>query len=154
MSGMSTGLHLIADQEGDYRGVSANLSGEGFAGMDFTVRATPRDEFDSWVQNIQHSSKPLDQAAYTTLAKPSKNVTPIFYTLPNKGLYDTVVMKYMPAGHGFAHSTSNNPSSGNLNQSPNLPAVTDAAGAAPSNPSSTPSTPAADNTSNYTKGTR
>ena len=39
MPGMKTLLHLIADEPGDYRGSSANLSGEGFAGMVFTAKA-------------------------------------------------------------------------------------------------------------------
>jgi len=114
MSGMSTQLHLIADQEGEYRGVSANLSGDGFAGMDFRVRATPQDEFDSWVQGIQHSNQPLTQTAYQQLAKPSMNVAPAFYTLPDKGLYDTVVMKYMAPGHPATAAYPDEPSSNTL----------------------------------------
>ena len=35
MPKMKTELHLIADKTGDFRGSSANLSGEGFAGMHF-----------------------------------------------------------------------------------------------------------------------
>jgi cytochrome o ubiquinol oxidase subunit 2 len=37
MSGMSTQLHLIANHAGSYNGSSANISGEGFAGMRFKV---------------------------------------------------------------------------------------------------------------------
>jgi len=33
MSGMSSELHLMADEPGTYNGVSANISGEGFAGI-------------------------------------------------------------------------------------------------------------------------
>ena len=51
-SGMSTQLHLMSDGPAEYRGVSANLSGEGFAGMHFKARAVPNDEFDSWIQNV------------------------------------------------------------------------------------------------------
>jgi cytochrome o ubiquinol oxidase subunit 2 len=98
MSGMSTRLHLQADQPGDYRGVSANISGDGFAGMKFTVHAVSNDEFLRWVDNIGRSARPIDGPTYAALAKPSKDNQPDFYSLPDKGLYDTVVMKYM--GHG------------------------------------------------------
>ena len=38
MPRMRTELNLIADQTGDFRGSSANLSGKGFSGMHFTTR--------------------------------------------------------------------------------------------------------------------
>jgi cytochrome o ubiquinol oxidase subunit 2 len=45
MSGMSTKLHLNAHEPGEYRGVSANLSGEGHADMTFTARALTDDDY-------------------------------------------------------------------------------------------------------------
>src|SRR6266404_4200435 len=39
MAGMATRLHLQADHEGAYPGLSANYSGDGFADMRFTVDA-------------------------------------------------------------------------------------------------------------------
>ena len=38
MPGMSTKLHLIANEAGSYRGSSSNISGNGFAGMIFTAK--------------------------------------------------------------------------------------------------------------------
>lgn len=111
MSGMTTQLHLMANEPGEFRGVSANLSGEGFAGMKFKVRAVPNDEFNSWVQNVAGSSSVFDTAAYNELARPSKNNLPSFYRLAvepsslrsnlrsageqSTSIYDSVVMKYM-----------------------------------------------------------
>ena len=97
MSGMSTKLHLQASHVGDYQGSSANISGEGFAGMKFTAHAAAQSEFDAWVASAQRSAHILDLNAYNDLSKPSKDVRPTAYSFPPAyaGLYDTVVMKYM-----------------------------------------------------------
>jgi cytochrome o ubiquinol oxidase subunit 2 len=102
MTGMSTKLHLMANEVGDYQGSSANISGKGFAGMKFTARASTKAEFDQWVANTKRSSSRLNLNEYKNLMRPSENNPPSVYYLPasNLGLYDTVVMKYMmPDGH-------------------------------------------------------
>ncbi len=95
MSGMSTNLHLIADHIGEYAGSSANISGEGFAGMKFTAKATSEADFDAWVNTTKQSSNMLDMTEYTKLASPSKDVSPKTYMLMQNDLYDKIVMKYM-----------------------------------------------------------
>jgi cytochrome o ubiquinol oxidase subunit 2 len=97
MSGMSTQLHLMASNPGDYRGSSANISGEGFAGMTFKAHATSQAEFDKWVSDTQKSSKVMTLDTYNDLVKQSKNVPPTSYAFPAAydKLYDTVIMKYM-----------------------------------------------------------
>jgi cytochrome o ubiquinol oxidase subunit 2 len=96
MSGMSTELHLQADKPGVYQGVSANISGEGFADMRFTAEATTTDEFLTWVDHVKNStSLPLDATTYAELAKPHHESTPTDYYLKAPGLYDMVLMKYM-----------------------------------------------------------
>lgn len=116
MSGMSTQLHLIADQAGEYRGVSANLSGDGFAGMNFRVRATPQAEFDDWVKNVQRTGDALTPYSYANLAKPSQNSSPSFYRLSDRSLYDTVVMKYMDP----SQNTHQNAQTGSSYSMPNM----------------------------------
>jgi len=114
MSGMATQLHLQADKPGDFYGSSANLSGNGFAGMRFLTRAVPQDDFDNWVQNVQHDRSSLNQTAYEKLAKPSKNVEPQFYTVPDKSLFSTIIMKYMPPGQEGTMHTSHGEIEGSL----------------------------------------
>jgi cytochrome o ubiquinol oxidase subunit 2 len=100
MSGMSTKLHLIADKSGDYRGSSANISGEGFADMKFIARASTRTEFNDWVDRVKILSSTLDQTKYDKLAKPASQDKPSFYLVKDTGLYDRIVMKYMaPMNH-------------------------------------------------------
>lgn len=95
MTGMSTKLHLMANEPGTYQGSSANISGKGFSGMTFTATSLKKDEFDAWVKVAQDSSQHLDKAAYDTLARPSKDIPPANYQLKQADLYDTIVMKYM-----------------------------------------------------------
>jgi len=95
MSGMSTQLHLMGDTIGDYNGVSANISGVGFAGMKFVARVSSNSTFNSWVVASQHSKQKLGVDEYNTLARPSQNVPASQYALKQDDLYDTVLMKYM-----------------------------------------------------------
>lgn len=94
MNGMTTKLHLIADRTGNFRGSSANLSGEGFAGMKFTARSTSEQDFENWVTKNQ-TAQTLDWAKYEELAKPSKDQPESVYVLNDSGLYDKVIEKYM-----------------------------------------------------------
>jgi cytochrome o ubiquinol oxidase subunit II len=96
MPGMSTQLHLMASQNGSFRGSSANISGQGFSGMNFTAKSSSQADFDQWVQSAQQSPTNLSQDMYTALAKPSENNAAAYYTVDNSGLYDTIINKYMP----------------------------------------------------------
>ncbi len=107
MPGMVTHVHLIADKSGNYNGSSANISGEGFAGMKFIAKASSKNSFNSWVQTVKRSNNPLDKSKYDKLAKPSKNNSPAFYSSVNSGLYDNIVMKYMMHDMG-SHKMSDN----------------------------------------------
>ncbi len=95
MTGMSTQLHLVADKLGSYMGVSANISGTGFAGMHFTAVASSQADFDQWAKHAQSSSEKMTAATYAALAKPTQNVPPASYALSDKDLYNAVIMKYM-----------------------------------------------------------
>lgn len=95
MTGMSTKLHLIADKAGAYDGSSANISGEGFAGMTFKAHALNEADYLNWLDAARGSGSDLDDAAYDALAKPSQNVKPAVYAYRANGLYDRIIMKYM-----------------------------------------------------------
>lgn len=98
MNGMSTKLHLMANNVGDYNGSSSNISGKGFAGMKFIAHAQTDKGFERWLQMAKQSSKTLDKTEYEKLAKPSEDVPAMTYVLKDLDLYDTIVNKYM--GHG------------------------------------------------------
>ena len=67
MAGMATELNLLADRPGEYAGLSAQFSGDGFSDMRFMVAALPQSEFDAWA-SAARGAPPLDAAAYASLA--------------------------------------------------------------------------------------
>lgn len=95
MPGMRTKLHLIADETGDFRGSSANISGKGFAGMSFKAVSSTEEEFQSWVEEVRESPNHLTQEEYTHLALPSEYDPVIYYSEVEDGLFDQIVMKFM-----------------------------------------------------------
>jgi cytochrome o ubiquinol oxidase subunit 2 len=95
MPAMRTQLHLIADEIGSFRGVSANISGEGFAGMSFTAEATSLADFDKWVQSAAQSQKSLNADEYRQLVEPSSYNPIAAYVLGQDDLFDQIIMKYM-----------------------------------------------------------
>ena len=103
MSGMSTNLNLMANYIGEYDGVSANISGEGFAGMKFKVKSTSGSNFENWVNSTKQSDKLLTKDVYQELAKPSANEQPMFFSNVDIGLYNTVMGKYMDPGKYEEH---------------------------------------------------
>ena len=59
MAGMQTKLNLIANEIGNYRGLSTNFSGKDFSEMKFTVHVGTQVEFDQWVKTIKQSPNNL-----------------------------------------------------------------------------------------------
>lgn len=98
MAGMTTHLNLQATEAGSFRGSSANISGEGFAGMTFTAKATSDQDFTKWIESVRKSPDHLSTADYIELAKPSKDEPAAMYASSDQGLYDKVIMKYMTPG--------------------------------------------------------
>lgn len=112
MAGMETKLHLVADKPGLFHGSSANLSGEGFAGMKFTVRASSQADFEAWVREVKRSPNKLGVDEYEALAKPSKNHEVTYYRSRQAALFENVKMKYMmPADEHARHTHEHKPES-------------------------------------------
>jgi cytochrome o ubiquinol oxidase subunit 2 len=91
MPGMTTHLNLMADEPGEFPGVSANFSGNGFAWMRFLVKATPPAEFESWVGQARGSGSALDAVSFAELAKPSQGVAPITYRAVDPKLFQQII---------------------------------------------------------------
>lgn len=112
MAGMRTQLHLIANEPGDYRGVSANFTGEYFADMKFTAHAGTQAEFDAWVKAAKQSKDKLTWASYQQLVAPKPDATTHYYILADKTLFDDVIMKsMMPMPNGTMPMNKTNGSS-------------------------------------------
>lgn len=102
MSGMSTQLHLMASQNGDYPGSSANISGRGFAGMHFIAKVGSQADFNSWVSNVKRMPDSLSLAQYNLLSQPSENNPVALYGSSAPQIFDAVMMKYMTPGSELA----------------------------------------------------
>lgn len=94
MAGMQTKLHLIANQNAEMDGISANYSGAGFTGMKFKATATTQEEFDAWVSEVKKAPKKLEQAEYAALAKQSQNNPVELYSSVTPNLFQIIVDKY------------------------------------------------------------
>lgn len=97
MPGMQTELNLLSYAKGTFRGLSANISGEGFAGMHFPVVSTSEEEFNTWIQKVKTTSNGLNWESYKEIALPSQNAPAELYHLQDEGLFSKILMKYM--GH-------------------------------------------------------
>lgn len=95
MAGMETQLHLIANQAGDYDGLSSNFSGNGFSDMKFTALATTRGEFDNWVESVKHAPTALDTTGYRKLAVPSEKTPVTYFSSVDPTLYAGILHSYM-----------------------------------------------------------
>lgn len=95
MPKMKTELYLIANAAGDFRGSSANLSGEGFAGMKFITRASSKEDFEKWVESVKKSPNSLSVDEYEKIAIPKGDRPAEVYRLADKTLFDHIINKYM-----------------------------------------------------------
>ena len=95
MTGMVNTLNLVADQPGEYEGISANYSGAGFVQMQFAVQALAPTDFDTWVASTRAAPTTLDFAEYKKLAAPSTLKAPMYYAAVAPDLFEDIVMQFM-----------------------------------------------------------
>jgi cytochrome o ubiquinol oxidase subunit II len=91
MGGMTTHLSLLAYKPGEYAGLSANFSGDGFAWMRFVVKSMTTGDFNAWLEQVRGTGSALDDAAYAELAKPSKAVPPTTYRAVEPKLFERIL---------------------------------------------------------------
>lgn len=94
MAGMNTKLNLSARTAGDYRGSSANLSGEGHASMTFIAKAMSDSAFSDWKSQLAKTDNELTSGVYESLRLPSLRDGVKQYHPVDTGLYDSIVGRY------------------------------------------------------------
>lgn len=95
MTGMATHLNLIAERPGEYEGLSANYSGEGFDKMKFKAIAMPIEQFEHWVTSMRQASLPsLTWPEYESLALPGTQEYPSFYSDVDGDIFAGVMAKF------------------------------------------------------------
>ena len=100
MEGMQTKLHIMASEPGNYEGVSANFSGEGFNGMKFFAKASSTEEYTRWIDSLRHSPDTLTRTRYDALALPSSNDPVRIYSAVADQLFLHIMMQFMMPGCG------------------------------------------------------
>jgi cytochrome o ubiquinol oxidase subunit II len=100
MNGMTTRLNLRADQEGDYQGLSAMFSGDGFPDMLFDVHVISPLAFPDWVANTAHGDQTLNADSYNKLAQQSIETAKTSYRLADPELFGKIATLQIPPGPG------------------------------------------------------
>ncbi len=100
MAGMENQLHLIADEPGEYRGMSANYSGFGFSGMKFKTLAKSEQDFEQWVQSVKSVSARLDDQTYAALSVKTKDHAVEHYSYVHPLTFNRVIEKYTGKQNG------------------------------------------------------
>ncbi|WP_298108822.1 cytochrome ubiquinol oxidase subunit II [Bradyrhizobium sp.] len=100
MNGMVTHLNMRADQEGNYQGLSAHFSGDGFPDMMFDVHVISPLDFPKWVEATAKSGKELTADSYKQLSQQSVETGRPTYRLPDPRLFDDIATQRIPPGPG------------------------------------------------------
>jgi cytochrome o ubiquinol oxidase subunit II len=100
MNGMTSRLNLKADRPGNFQGLSAHFSGDGFSDMHFDVHVVPSEQFAKWAQDASASDKTLDENGYARMAKPSMNETPATFRLAEPDLFQSIATQKLPPSAG------------------------------------------------------
>jgi cytochrome o ubiquinol oxidase subunit 2 len=91
MAGMTTTLHLLADQPGSYPGLSAQFSGDGFSDMRFDAVVVPPAQFRQWVARVGAGPDGLDAARYAQLARPGVAASAVTFARVDPGLFHAIL---------------------------------------------------------------
>ena len=96
MAGMENQLHLIGNEVGVYRGLSANYSGFGFSGMKFKAHVVEDADFNTWVNKVKSVNKPLTSERYTELTKKTKDNPVEYFSTVSPLMFTDIVESYRP----------------------------------------------------------
>jgi cytochrome o ubiquinol oxidase subunit II len=90
MPGMTTRLNLLADRAGDYPGLSANFSGDGFSDMRFVVHAVSIPDFENWLARTRGEGSTLNAEAYAQLARATSDTAARTYRGADPQLFERI----------------------------------------------------------------
>ncbi|MGF6417587.1 cytochrome o ubiquinol oxidase subunit 2 [Stenotrophomonas sp. AN71] len=102
MAGMRTQLHLIANEPGQFRGMSGNYSGHGFSNMKFIATASSNEDFERWVAEVRSAPDALSFAQFKALAAPSKNAPVQHFSSVEPLLFKKVIDQFIGVGENTA----------------------------------------------------
>jgi cytochrome o ubiquinol oxidase subunit 2 len=91
MAGMATELNLQADDAGNFVGLSAQFSGDGFSDMRFDVAAVTPQAFAKWVEETRAHGGSLGAKEYAELAQPSSKDAPRTFAAVSPNLFEAIL---------------------------------------------------------------
>ncbi|QIQ42036.1 MAG: ubiquinol oxidase subunit II [Buchnera aphidicola (Microlophium carnosum)] len=96
MPGMTTKLNLIANEKGQYKGISSNYSGKGFSNMKFTVISVSKNStFIEWIKKIKDSPVQLNTIkVFNTISIPNEKYSIEYFSNVKKHLFDQIINQY------------------------------------------------------------
>lgn len=97
MAAMETKLHLIANETGEFPGMSSHYSGAGFAKMHFTAYSVTDAEYRQWLDQVRAGEQTLDKASFKALgeARNAEWYPVTYFGKTEEGLFDWVIAKHM-----------------------------------------------------------
>ena len=98
MAGMKTDLHAVINKVGNYKGFSANISGDGFTDMRFRFLGMTTAEFSKWVKKAKSRGDRLSPKAYEALTKPIRNAPVHYYAAYAPNLFYKIVHRCVAPG--------------------------------------------------------
>ncbi|MGI4959025.1 MAG: ubiquinol oxidase subunit II [Janthinobacterium lividum] len=101
MAGMKTQLHLIANQQGTFPGLSSFYSGRGFSDMHFNAISTTNEKFADWVANAKKSPSVIDAADYSKVAAPEEKAPVQYFSTVEPNLFNEIIAKYLGKAESF-----------------------------------------------------
>ena len=126
MNGMVTRLELRADTVGDYQGLAAHFSGDGFPDMLFDVHVVSQTDFSNWASSTVRGAQVLNGDVYKTeLLKQSVPKDKPVYRLDDPLLFHDIAIQAIPPGPGpiEAANTQEPAMFGKLSWSANFPSI-------------------------------
>lgn len=113
MPGMRSTLHAVLNRPGEFKGMSANYSGEGFSHMRFKLYGVDQGGFDAWVARVKTSGPALDTNRYLALEKPSERVPAMYFSGVEANLFTRIFQRCVKPGtscvtgmHGSGHGAA------------------------------------------------
>jgi cytochrome o ubiquinol oxidase subunit 2 len=106
MNGMVTRLNLRADAEGDYQGLSAHFSGDGFPDMMFDVHVVSALAFSDWASNAVKSDRVLGADTYKNLLPQNVDTAKPTYRLDDPLLFEAIATQRLAPQPGPTLTTN------------------------------------------------
>lgn len=98
MAGMETKMHLLANEPGTYRGLTASYNGDGYGEMEFEAITVSQEDYQSWTEKAKSEGSEFTLDDYKKFRLQSKNEPKqVHYPIP-ENLFGVIIDHYMVPG--------------------------------------------------------